>query len=94
MRGLNNIFYLGRKELYSFVNDTMLLVFVAYAFSVSIYTAARGVSFELRNAPVGIVDLDQSQLSRRIASALTPPYFMTAEEISFAEIDENMDFGR
>ena len=94
MRGLKNIFYLGRKELYSFVNDTMLLVFVAYAFSVSIYTAARGVSFELRNAPVGIVDLDQSQLSRRIASALTPPYFMTAEEISFAEIDENMDFGR
>lgn len=94
MRALKNIFYLGRKELYSFVNDTMLLVFVAYAFSFSIYTAARGVSFELRNAPVAIVDLDRSQLSRRIASALTPPYFMTPEEISFNEIDENMDFGR
>jgi ABC-2 type transport system permease protein len=94
MRGLRNIFYLGRKELYSFVNDTMLLVFIAYAFSISIYTVARGVSFELRNAPVGIVDLDRSQLSRRIASALTPPYFMTPEEISLSEIDKNMDFGR
>ena len=94
MRSFKNILYLGRKELFSFLNDTMLLAFVIYAFSAGIYTTARGVSFELRNAPVAIVDLDHSQLSRRIASALTPPYFITPVEIAFTEIDENMDFGR
>jgi len=94
MRSLKNIYYLGRKELFSFVNDTVLLVFIAYAFSLSVYSVASGISFELRNAPVGIVDLDRSQLSRRIASALMPPYFMAPEEIAFSDIDENMDLGR
>lgn len=94
MRSLKNIYYLGRKEIFSFVNDTVLLIFIAYAFSLSIYSVASGISFELRNAPVGIVDLDRSQLSRRIASVLMSPYFMAPDELEFPEIDENLDLGR
>lgn len=93
MRSLKNIFHLGVKELFSLRRDIVLLALVAWAFSLSIYTAATGMSHDLRNASIAIVDEDRSQLSARLQAAFLPPFFQTPEMISFAEIDPGMDFG-
>ncbi len=94
MRRLDNIYRLGIKELYSLRRDAVLLALVVWAFSLSVYTAATGMSHDLRNGAIAIVDEDRSQLSLRLRQALLPPYFRTPELISFREIDPAMDSGR
>jgi ABC-2 type transport system permease protein len=93
MGSLANIYHLGVKELFSLRRDVVLLALMVWAFSLSIYTAATGMSHELRNASIAIVDEDRSQLSRRIREAFLPPFFQEPQMISFAEIDPGMDFG-
>lgn len=93
MGSLSNIYNLGVKELFSLRRDVVLLALVAWAFSLSIYTAATGMSHDLRNAAIAIVDEDRSQLSARIRQAFLPPFFQEPEIISFASIDPGMDFG-
>jgi len=90
---LANIFHLGVKELYSLRRDPVLLALVVWAFSLSIYTAATGMSHELNHAAIAIVDEDRSQLSARIGEAFLPPYFAEPETISFSQIDPGMDLG-
>jgi ABC-2 type transport system permease protein len=91
---LSNIFRLGIKELYSLRADRVMLALMLWAFTFSVYTAAEGISQELKNAAIAIVDEDRSQLSARIRSALLPPQFRPPALISFAEIDPAMDAGR
>lgn len=91
---LSNIFRLGLKELKSLWADKTLLVLICWAFSGAIYTAATGVSQELHNAPIAIVDEDQSPLSHRVADAFYPPYFRPPQIISLNELDAGMDSGR
>ncbi|MEO8410541.1 MAG: ABC transporter permease, partial [Propionivibrio sp.] len=91
---LSNIFRLGLKELKSLWADKTLLVLICWAFSGSIYTAATGVSQELHNAPIAVVDEDQSPLSRRIVGAFYPPYFRPPALIALDELDAGMDAGR
>ncbi|MEM9627839.1 MAG: ABC transporter permease [Pseudomonadota bacterium] len=94
MRRLSNIFRLGVKELYSFRHDTVMLFLVIYSFSFGIYSAATGVTHDLHNAAIAIVDEDRSQLSARLQDAFLPPYFRRPEQIAFHEIDPAMDGGR
>jgi ABC-2 type transport system permease protein len=94
MGGLANIYRLGVKELRSLWADKALLVLIVWAFTGAIYSAAKGVSQELRNAPVAVVDEDRSPLSQRLAGALTPPYFMAPTQIEFKDMDRAMDQGR
>lgn len=91
---LANILRLGVKELRSLWADKALLVLIVWAFTGAIYSAAKGVSQELRNAPVAVVDEDRSPLSQRLVGALTPPYFMPPRPIEFAAMDREMDQGR
>ncbi|MBA3997318.1 MAG: ABC transporter permease [Candidatus Accumulibacter sp.] len=91
---LSNIYRLGVKELRSLTADKVLLVLIVWAFSGAIYEAATGVSMELHNAPVAVVDEDRSPLSRRLVDALYPPYFKTPEYITLDQIDPAMDKGR
>jgi len=48
---------------------------VIYASSFAVITRAQSNSRELLNASIGIVEEDNSALSRRIAHAFLPPYF-------------------
>lgn len=91
---LASIFRLGLKELKSLWADKTLLLLICWAFSGAIYEAATGVSQELNNAPVAIVDEDRSPLSQRIADAFYPPYFRQPAMIRLAEVDAGMDSGR
>ncbi len=88
-----NIYHLGIKELRSLAADKVLLLLIIWAFTGGVYSASKGVSQELRNAPVAIVDQDQSQLSRRFAYALTQPYFKKPDLVSIHEIDKTLDRG-
>jgi ABC-2 type transport system permease protein len=94
VRRLENIYRLGVKELFSLRRDSVLLALVVWAFSFSIYTAATGMSHDLRNGSIAIVDEDRSQLSGRIWQAFLQPYFKEPKLISFQEIDPAMDSGR
>jgi ABC-2 type transport system permease protein len=94
MQKIGNIFWLGTKELRSFLHDYVLLGLVIYAFSLAIIAQAQGSSQEVHNASVGIVDEDLSVLSRRIAHAFLPPYFQNPQTIDERDIVPLMNRGR
>jgi ABC-2 type transport system permease protein len=94
MRSIANIFWLGTKELRSFLHDFVLLGLVIYSFSLAIMAQAQSNSQEVHNASVGIVDEDHSELSRRIAAAFLPPYFQRPQTVSEREIVPLMNAGR
>jgi len=91
---LANIFWLGTKELRSFLRDYVLLGLVVYAFSLAIIAQAGSSSQEVHNASVAIVDEDHSELSRRIAHAFLPPYFQTPQPIAERDIVPLMNAGK
>ncbi len=93
MRFLSNVFRLGVKELWSLWRDPIMLVFVVYTFTLSVYTSATAMPESLHNAPIAIVDEDASPLSARIASAFYPPHFTRPAMISLPAVDPGMDAG-
>lgn len=94
MRTLENIYWLGTKELRSFFRDWVLLGFVVYSFSLAIMAQAQSNSQELHNASLAIVDEDHSELSRRIAAAFLPPYFRKPEYVQERDVDKLMNTGK
>ncbi|BCQ65692.1 hypothetical protein PBOI14_74420 [Pseudomonas sp. Boi14] len=73
MNRLAHILRLGLKELTSLRHDSVLLLFLMYAFTVAIYLPAAGSVIGVHNASVALVDEDHSALSRQLAEALQPP---------------------
>lgn len=90
---ISNILHLGIKELRSLWRDPVLMIFIVYAFSLSVYTAATAMIDSLNNAPIAIVDDDRSPLSMRIVDAFYPPYFKPPVMIEQHEVDARMDMG-
>jgi len=88
-----NIFWLGLKELRSLLSDTVMVVFVIYAFTLAIYTQATGTSSEVNNASIAFVDEDGSALSKEIFNAFYPPRFQFAETIRADQVQDEMDRG-
>jgi ABC-2 type transport system permease protein len=88
-----NIYRLGVKELWSLARDTMMLVLIAYVFTLSIYVAATAVPETLHKASIAITDEDASPLSARIASAFYAPRFKPPAKVSPADINTGMDIG-
>jgi ABC-2 type transport system permease protein len=89
----DHILHLGVKELWSLARDPMMLLFIGFAFTVSIYSAATAMPETLNKAPIAIVDEDRSPLSHRIISAFQPPHFLEPELITHGEMDARMDAG-
>lgn len=86
-----NVAYLCRKEWLALFHDTVLMFFIIFAFTFSVYQQAQGGSVELHKAVIGIVDEDQSPLSLRFTDALLPPYFGRVEQIHHADVDRAME---
>ncbi|OZI34470.1 hypothetical protein CAL29_13235 [Bordetella genomosp. 10] len=93
MRRVLNILRLGRKEFWSLLRDPTMLVLIVYTFTVSVYTNATALPETLHNAPIAIVDEDNSAVSARIASAFFPPQFLMPAMITSQQIDAGMDRG-
>jgi ABC-2 type transport system permease protein len=94
VRSLTNILWLGLKELKSLLGDAVLVVFVIYAFTWTIYSQATGTSNEVNNASIAFTDEDRSALSREVFNAFYPPRFQQAVLINPDEVEEAMDRGR
>ena len=94
MQMIANIFWLGTKELRSFLRDFVLLGLVIYAFSLAIIAQAQSNSQEVHNASIAFVDEDHSELSRRIVHAFLPPYFQTPQPIAERDIVPLMNAGK
>lgn len=94
MQKLSHIFRLGIKELISLRYDSVLVLFMLYAFSAAIYMPASGSTVGVHNASVAIVDEDNSRLSRQLAEVLRPPEFQTPVQLPYAQIDQVLDSGR
>jgi ABC-2 type transport system permease protein len=94
MRGAANIYWLGVKELRSFLHDYVLLGLVVYSFSLAVVIQARSNSQELHNASLAIVDEDRSELSRRITHAFLPPLFQPPQTIAERDVVPLMNQGR
>ena len=93
-RNVANIYDLGVKELWSLWRDPMMLVLIVYVFTASVYTRATSMPETLHNAPIAIVDEDNSALSQRIASAFYPPQFTPPAMIDYGRVDPGMDAGQ
>lgn len=94
LTSLGHIWQLGLKELRSLWRDRLLLLFVIWAFSGALYTAAKSAPDRLHRAAIAVVDEDQSPLSQRIVNAFYPPTFMKPTAIGLQETDSGMDAGR
>jgi ABC-2 type transport system permease protein len=90
---LLNIYYLGLKEMRSLLSDTVMVIFVIYAFTLAIQVQATGTSSEVKNASIAFVDEDQSALSKEIFNAFYPPRFQLPEHIEASQAQEAMDRG-
>jgi ABC-2 type transport system permease protein len=94
MGSLTNIFWLSIKELRSVLSDKVLVLFVLYAFTWTIYQQATGTSNEVNNASIAFADEDQSALSEELINAFYPPRFQFPVRIRTDEIERSMDEGR
>jgi len=94
LRAFQNIFWLGTKELRSFLSDAVMVGFLIWSFSFSVYSEATGSSESVNNASVAIVDEDRSALSRKIEAALQRPYFKPPDYVYAHEVDHLMDAGK
>jgi ABC-2 type transport system permease protein len=94
MASAATILWLGLKELRELSRDVVLVVFVAYAFTLAVLSQARGTSSEVHNSSLAFVDEDRSALSRRLATAFLPPRFKPPQELAAADIERALDAGR
>jgi ABC-2 type transport system permease protein len=91
---LTNIFWLALKEFRSVLSDKVLVLFVLYAFTWTIYQQATGTSNEVNNASIAFADENQSALSEELINAFFPPRFQYVVRIRTDEIERAMDEGR
>jgi ABC-2 type transport system permease protein len=93
MASLLNIFWLGLKEIRSLMSDTVMVIFVIYAFTLAIQVQATGTSSEVNNASIAFVDEDGSALSKELFNAFFPPRFRFPDLIDASVVEESMDQG-
>jgi ABC-2 type transport system permease protein len=94
VKSLQNIVWLGIKELRSVMSDFVMVVFVVYAFTFAIYIQATGTSTDVVNASIAFVDEDGSVLSKELFNAFYPPRFRYPKLISPGQVQQEMDKGR
>jgi ABC-2 type transport system permease protein len=94
VRTLQNILWLGFKELRSLLSDAVLVAFVVFAFTWTVYSQATGTSNEVNNASIAFADEDGSTLSSELSNAFFPPRFQNPVPIRTREIEDAMDRGR
>ena len=64
-----------KKELLHIIRDKGLLIFILYAFSFDIYTAAQGFSIIPERVAISVCDEDNSYRSRELIDRIQPPAF-------------------
>ena len=94
LRWCRNVGYLSAKELKSLFSDFVLIILICYMFSAALVMMAKNGATDVKNASVGIVNYDRSELSYRLTDALLMPSFKKVEEIDPRQADRLMDTGQ
>ena len=94
MRTLKNIWELGLKELIGLLRNPLMLILIAYSFTLSIKDSAESATDTINEVSIAIVDEDRSALSRRIRDAFLPPHFKRAEVIESYDADRVLNEGK
>ena len=92
MQMLKNIYYLTRKEFRSVFSDPVLIILIAYIFTMPVYDMSR-MSTDVKHAAIAVIDRDQSVLSFRIRDALQAPFFQSPKAIDPHDTDALMNRG-
>jgi ABC-2 type transport system permease protein len=84
-----------RKELSQLFRDRPILLFVVWAFTGAVYTGGHGMSADIQNYPLAVLDLSRSPASRELVSRFRAPYFkIVGYPASDAELVSLLDGGR
>jgi len=84
-----------RKEFGQLFRDVPILLILVWAFTGAVYTGGHGISTELSNYPIVVLDLSQSAASRELISRFRAPYFkIVAWARSDVEMVRLLDAGR
>lgn len=82
------------KELLEFSRDSIVILFVLYAFTGDIFASAQGFQLELVNAAMSVIDYDHTALSRELIARFAPPYFsLRKAPASESEMIARLDLG-
>ncbi len=73
------------KEWLQLCRDKLLLLFIAFAFTLDVYTSGSGVSLDLQRGAMLVHDNDYSRASRDLLARFQPPYFDVRGQIHRAE---------
>ncbi len=88
-----NVLNLGVKELRGLLRDPIMLVLIAYSFTLAVYSSTSATPETLNRAAIAVVDEDRSPVSTRIVTAFYPPHFVPPALIGPSEMDRRMDWG-
>ncbi|MEI6335474.1 MAG: ABC transporter permease [Methylococcaceae bacterium] len=86
----NRIIAMTVKELKQLKRDLVLLLIIAYFFTLDIYMAGNGINLNLHNASVMVIDHDHSAASRELIYRFRQPYFAFKGEITSKNEAENL----
>ncbi len=90
----SRVFALTKKELLQFSRDVVLVFAVAWFFTAEVFIAGSGVTMDLNNAPVVIMDHDRTEASREWISQLKQPYYnVLGQAQSRGQANEMLDKG-
>jgi len=78
---LDRIAAMTVKELKQLSRDRVLLLIIAYFFTLDVYMSGIGIKLNLSNASVMVVDHDHSAASRELIYRFRPPYFNLLGEL-------------
>ena len=94
LQWIKNVITLTNKEFQTLFSDKMVIIIIAFLFTVSIYTISTGITTEVHNATVAVVDHDQSQMSNYMVSTLQPPNFQQPVDVPDAkQLSDGFDKG-
>ena len=84
-----------RKEFSQLFRDVPILSILVWAFTGAVYTGGHGISSELHDYPLVVLDLSHGPASRELVSRFRAPYFKIVQHVaSDAELVRLVETGR
>ena len=84
-----------RKEFSQLFRDVPILLILVWAFTGAVYTGGHGISSELHEYPLVVLDLSRGPASRELVSRFRAPYFkIVTYAASDAELVHFLETGR
>ena len=84
-----------RKEFSQLFRDRPILFILVWAFTGAVYTGGHGISTEIHDYPIAVLDLARGPASRELVARFRSPYFKIVDHVrSDAELVAMLDGGK